>query len=598
MKKAINIISVFLSFFPVAAFSAILKDKLPLMSLSNSIFSLILYAGSFFLIRYALKNSNKRLAAICVPLGLVFSVFSVCGANVYLTKSMLIAESSTILNIIGIFPLFYAVISVLIKNIPAVNRIGFLENSRLFNRELSAKSTFFIVWTIIFAAWLPTLLAAFPGMHGYDSVYQVSRYINNSVTSDHPPIHTYFLGFCVVTLGNLFGSNEIGMCIYSVFQMLCMSAIFSALYCCFIRNRLPALVRILILMVFMFLPINAIMSVSSTKDVIFSGMFAMSVMMMLQIAEKPDILKSKKFCTAFILVLFAMCIFRNQGIYVLIFGMLFAFVLLRKYFKQLLAITMITVIMFGIYQGPVCSMISEKSPKTLREMMSVPCVQLSRAMIYNDDEISDDEKNLISEYIPKYSAYLVDPGISDVMKNCLDTDRIKENPIEFAKLWIKVGIKCPLTYIDAFARLTIGLWYPDMNYRDAGAYHPYWEYYSTGKLVQFDENEYLIIKQQPVKGFERLNKFYYKLSYENSYQSMPVISMLFSSGFAVWCLLLYIAICIYRKKYRHLFPAAFITGLLLTLLLGPVVLLRYVYPIMLSVPLLFASAVSFEDSRP
>lgn len=598
MKRAINIISAFIGFFPVAVFSEILKDQLPLFSLSNSIFSLMLYAGAFFLIRYALQNSNKRLAAVCVPLGLVFSVFSVCGANMYLTESMLIAESSTMLNIIGIFPLFYAVISIIIKNLPAINRIGFLENPRLFNSKLSAKSTFFIVWAIIFAAWLPTLLAAFPGVYGYDSVYQVSDYINNSVNSAHPPIHTYFLGFCVVTLGNLFGSNEIGMCIYSVFQMLCMSAIFSALYCCFIRKRLPALVRILILLLFMFLPINAIMSVSSTKDVIFSGLFAMSVMMMLQIAEKPDMLKSKKFCAAFILVLFAMCIFRNQGIYVLLFGVLFAFVLLRKYLKQLLAITMITVIMFGIYQGPVCSMISEKSPITVREMMSVPCVQLSRTMIDNDDELSDNEKKLISEYIPNYSAYLFNPGISDIMKNCLDTDRVKKNPIEFAKLWIKVGIKCPLTYIDAFARLTIGLWYPDMNYRDAGAYHPYWEYYSTGRLVHFDENTYLLIKQQPIKGFGWLNNFYYKLSYENSYQSVPVISMLFSSGFAVWCLLLYIAICIYRKKYRHLFPAAFITGLLLTLLLGPVVLLRYSYPIILSVPLIFASAVSFEDSKP
>ena len=243
-------------------------------------------------------------------------------------------------------------------------------------------------------------------------------------------------------------------------------------------------------------------------------------------------------------------------------------------------------------------MISEKSPKTIREMMSVPCVQLSRAMLYNDDELSENEKDLICEHIPDYSTYSFNPGISDLMKRSLDTDWIKENPIEFAKLWIKVGLKCPLTYIDAFARLTIGLWYPDMNYRDTGAYHPYWEYYSTGKLVRFDENKYLILKQNPVNGFEWLNKIYYKLSYENSYQSVPVISMLFSSGFAVWCLLLFIAICIYRKKYRHLFPAAFITGLLLTLMLGPVVLLRYVYPIIISVPLLFASSVNFEDSRP
>ena len=73
--------------------------------------------------------------------------------------------------------------------------------------------------------------------------------------------------------------------------------------------------------------------------------------------------------------------------------------------------------------------------------------------------------------------------------------------------------------------------------------------------------------------------------------------MLFSSGFSVWILLLYIAWCIYKKQYKLLFPAAFLVGYWLTSLVGPVVLYRYVYPIMVSIPILIAKAITQNEAN-
>ena len=79
-----------------------------------------------------------------------------------------------------------------------------------------------------------------------------------------------------------------------------------------------------------------------------------------------------------------------------------------------------------------------------------------------------------------------------------------------------------------------------------------------------------------------LADFYDKLSYENTYQKIPVVSMFFSSGMTCWIMLLYAGWCIYIKKYKHLVAFTFVFGLWLTLLLGPVVLYRYIYPIVIS----------------
>ena len=175
------------------------------------------------------------------------------------------------------------------------------------------------------------------------------------------------------------------------------------------------------------------------------------------------------------------------------------------------------------------------------------------------------------------------------MKNTFNTDCFRDNPKEFVKLWVKVGIKHPVTYIDAFARITIGLWYPDMNYKDEKAYHPYWEWKSTGQDDPDRFKGYVLIERKPIGIFKWLENINDDLSYENSYQAIPVISLLFSSGIVIWGILYYSLMVVYYKKYKYLVVSAVPFILWLTLILGPVVLYRYIYPMAVTIPVFFAS---------
>lgn len=594
-KYKINLISLILSFISTVTTPFVLKENAE-YCLSNSLFSIVLWIGYFVILKTALKNYEKRLSIISLMTGVIFDCFMVIGKNIYIVNESGLARISTWLYILGILPVFYSGTLLFIKYLPKLNEYFiFYSDDMESKNEWSRRKKFFIIWGIIFSSWMPALLASYPGVYGYDSIYQVLEYLTNHIQLAHPPMHTYLLSLCVVELGKVLGSHEAGMFCYSLFQMLCLSATFSILYTIYIRTRASKLIRRFILLFFMLFPTNMIMSFSATKDVLFAAFFALSVMLLLMLAEKPELIKSMKYDISICFVFILMATWRNQGIYVIALTTVLAILLMWKYKKRILIVFTATMMFVLFYTNYVCMWFGIESVNSLKEMMSVPCVQLSRVMLYEKEILTESESELIQEYIPDYEAYSYNSGISDKMKKSLNTGRIEENPIEFVKLWLKVGMKCPITYFDAFARLTIGYWYPDMNYRDVEAYHPYWEYYSTGILQEFDNNKYLLLEQKPVKGLEWLNEEFYELSYENSYQSIAIVSLFFSSGLSVWLVIFYIAICIYRKKYNYLVPAGFVFLFILTLLLGPVVLYRYIYPVCLACPLLLISAINFKN---
>ncbi len=578
----------------------ILKSSTEQFPISNSILSILVFIAIFFTIKCAIEVTNKRLFVIASVLGIFFSICLNLGTNLYKYEQTGINNIVTWSHVFFLWPMLIAVLILLLNYLPKINEMGKNEKVEKFLSKIENKKyIFFIIWGVIFIAWIPGIIAANPGVYGYDSVYQLKYYITGNFNLHHPIIHTYLLGFFIVTLGkNIFGSYETGMLLYSIFQMLFMSLTFAIIYTKYIMKRSTLFIRMCILLLFMFFPLNAIMSFSATKDVIFAGFYALVIMQFLKISENNELLKHKRVVISVIITTFFMLIFRSQGKYIFIFGMIFAFFFLRRYWKSLTIIILSVIILFSIYSGPVTKLMGGKEDtRMINEMMSVPCMQLSRTMLNNKEELNEEEIELIEKYIPNYKDYRYFSGISDNMKNSFNSKLFKEKPSEFIKLWIKVGIKCPISYIDAFARITIGLWYPDMNYRDYEAYHPYWEYRLTGEKNAERFKGYILLDRKTPQGMKWLSDIYEDLTYKNSYQSIPIVSMLFSSGFMVWCVFMYIAICIYYRKYKHLVAVSFIIGLWLTLLLGPVVLYRYIYPIAVCIPMLIVSVLDFNKKE-
>ena len=73
----------------------------------------------------------------------------------------------------------------------------------------------------------------------------------------------------------------------------------------------------------------------------------------------------------------------------------------------------------------------------------------------------------------------------------------------------------------------------------------------------------------------------------NCYLDIPVLRYLFMPGIWVWLYLLLCGWLVIRREYARCLPLALVLGYYGTLLLGPAVQLRYIYPMMIAFPFVF-----------
>ena len=593
-----------LAYFAILSLSRMLvraENFQPL--LDNSIFSIFIWLAIWKFFLETSKLIQRRALIFSLILGGIFSAFMVLGVNILYEETTGINHAKTFGIILGGTP-FFAAFLIWIFNF-------FDEFKISANESVDVKKFFLISWALIFAAWIPGLLAQFPGIFAYDSTGQIVLYRDSLIHFMHPPIHTALFGFCTSTLGEFLGSYERGFLIYTLLQMLILAAVEAAILAYMAAQNLPKVFRICWLIFFMFFPLNSIMAISATKDVLFSAFFAAMLLIFFMLKENP----SKRFYAVAILICFLCISFRSQGIYVFAFGIFFGILIMKAQRRQLFKIAAASFGLYFLYVNILTGFFDGKRDfvYSLHEMVSVPVVQISRVAVLRQNELSVAEIELIKKYIPSFEDYRAENlrGCSDPVRGLFQAQLFYDNPREFLNLWKDFALKYPLDYFDAFCRLTCGQWYPDLSFRKYYDGQPYFQYESFKRDAEnyvvvergdrqdrlfFDDgtSSVILIQNKTFKGFNWLHDFYFRLAYKNSYERVPVISMLFSAGFTFWLILILIFYCAYKKYWRALFPAAFIIGLWLTMILGPLTLYRYTFPLLLTIPIFLTYILNRE----
>ena len=292
--------------------------------------------------------------------------------------------------------------------------------------------------------------------------------------------------------------------------------------------------------------------------------------------------------TWFLYVLWAalLLLFRNNAVYAFVLTVPVIALGVRRIngsvfveWKRYLVCTMAALILFaacstalkiatGAYNG---------SP---REMLSVPLQQMARTRVKAEETLTPEMRRELEKYLPSewvFAAY--DPYLADPVKN---RAVIHDDPVGLIKTWMKLGIKHPQIYIDAFLDNSVGYWFIE-DRTHARIYGIGTEsgfgYLSTDNRTmpagcEITEHSYL----------PKVRAFMERIVSDNSYQKLPVIRVIFAPAFYWWMLCMYIAVAIYRRKYRLLLPIVFLVIYYMTLLLSPTVLIRYMYPFVVTVP--------------
>lgn len=457
---------------------------------------------------------------------------------------------------------------------------------------------FFMTQIAIGFIWgLMYVLGAFPGVYGYDAIYQIRDFAQGSLTDHQPVIHTLMLGFSVFTLGHkTLHSDALGLAIYCVLQIYLMSfllswAITKLVSLGFVKS---AIFLFLVLLLF---PYNYLLACSTTKDSIFACSFILSVVYAIEfhMCLRSGGNLSWAWGLQFAFVIFFGCLFRNNAIYAYTLYLLFTIVVCRKQRKRICLAALLVLVGWMLYTHPIYEALGVQR-EGHASMLSVPAQQLARAATTNRRDLSAGDLQEIAAYYPTWQQYRL--GIADDVKKSLNEQLFASDPIAFFRLWLKVGLKAPLSYIDAFLVLSLGNWYPDMQYPVPDGYHPYLEYGRTYDLngsswVWNTEDYYEAGNGDSNLVYVWLNPpsalvaRYFSWVAAGGLLEIPVLSLFANPAIPVWVLFAFILFTRRDGQSRFLIGPVFLCLMYwITLMAGPTVLFRYSYCLLLAVPVL------------
>lgn len=316
---------------------------------------------------------------------------------------------------------------------------------------------FLLSWIIILACWLPCYLAFCPGVYVYDINTQTDIiYGVWSISNKQPLIHTIWWYACIL-IEKYTGISELALVVYSISQMMIVSAIlaYTIYYLCK-QNYHPVCIW-LTLIWYAVSPRLALFSIITTKDVVFSGLFLLITLKIINLLEDEEVFQNKRYSFSLFIIAGFFCLFRSNACHILIALFICIWIKWRKKALYLLMALGTVILLYMVMTGPFFRHFEiANSPK--HEALSVPISQLANAYINYPGCLNEEERVLIAEYIPDVEKY--NPRIADPIKDTFDDIRYKNNSKEFWKLWSQVFLKAPIAYINAFLSLNISYWYP------------------------------------------------------------------------------------------------------------------------------------------
>ena len=452
------------------------------------------------------------------------------------------------------------------------------------------KRTLLLTWAVLFLAYIPTFLASFPGFFTYDAEWTVYIVTTEHYLAHMPVVYVVLFGWFIRIVFSITHSYNAAIAIYILGQMLFISACFAYMLS-FLRSI--GVKRWICNLGTAFLALSPTVSMfvcCSTKEGLFAGGVILMVTLLLDLARDEERFwqsgqKKACFIGAALLTLF----FRKDGIYGLtVFLFCFAVVYRKSWRKWLLSVLSIFLVYVVTTQGLMTAFHFEKGP--VREMLCVPMQQLARTYTEAKADFSEEDLETLYSLIPEVFLKNYNPKLADDVKVNFMEDNFKAEPGKYISLWFRTGIAHPDIYLNSFLVNTYGYWYPN-TYPDGyrGKF--------LGDGVYEDSSYFAFITEKPgvrMHLLPVLERFYEKVSLEIYQQKVPVLSMIFSIGFWHWIYFftaLYLLIRGYRRQALALMPM----GLMyLIMLLGPIVLIRYVLYLFFGVPIVLALLLDAE----
>ena len=454
----------------------------------------------------------------------------------------------------------------------AINRLVVLLDGKIVNDykflNVINDRAFGIFLIALLIMWLIALLALWPGLCTYDAPKRLEQlFWRKELIAHYPVLHTLLMQGCIELCDALGAGFEEGILLYSIIQAvivaLCIAYALSYIY----KKMNCRWLSLICLIVIGANPVIQMLIFTTTYDIIFGGMLlVMTVLLVDSAIYSEEFFRSKLKMVALSLFAFLMCMFRNQGIYTLVLLLPFAVIAWKRYRLKMALILLIPIIITKVVTGPIydAANIAKVNP---REALSMPIQQMAYVATQHPDRIEGDEYEVLYQYIPASYIQLYNIEIADPVKAGFNPEEFSNNPVDFFKIWGRIGMRNLSSYATAFVALNYGYYY----LLDTA-------YYETFLLMNDEDNEGMIVLTD--SKLPLYEKYLEDVAADGNYKGIPMVSQ--ALPFILMMIGMYVSLV--RRRYKELVLLLLPFGYFGTLLIGPVIGIRYVFPILILIP--------------
>ena len=544
----------------------------------------------YFIYKFYQKSTIIHKKKFLKVLSLILAFFMIFGNSFMCVGSTALIFKNigyfllSLIMYIGYYYLFLVLISYLFRFLDK-NNFSEENKEKKDNKFVAAfkKHPFLFSLCFIVICWLPYIISYYPIILSPDPSFQIRQFFgirtkyadyailldeNVVMTNHHPVTHTVLLGGCL-KLGTMIGNDNLGLFFYSIIQISVLASVLAFSIYYMQKMGLKTKYLIGVLLIYALVPMFPLYAMSGVKDVLF-GAFIFLYFIFLH-----NLVKTK--CEGYkwwnylliIILLILICLFRNNGIHVLILSLPFTLIIARKKWKQLLTVMVCVFGFYGVFDKVILPYY-KITPGSVREMLSVPFQQTARLAKYHGDEFTEEEIATIDKILGYDDlAERYDPELADPVKNEFNKYATDEDLKEYFKVWFNGLIKHPGTYIEATMNNVYGFFYPEKT--------KWYVYYNFDNRITENGFDYHYNSLETSRNILS--------EYAVAFPYIPGIGLISNIGFNVWIIFTLFAYAIYKKLYKNILVLAPALILILVCVVGPAnTYFRYALPFIFAMP--------------
>lgn len=426
---------------------------------------------------------------------------------------------------------------------------------------------YFLILISILILWLPYTMSFFPGGIYSDTLSSINQAKGVSRLNNHHPLMYAMLLKPFFILSD----NQLAMEMFTIFQIVVMAVVCGYVAYWIYKRNISFIYVILTTLFFGLFCLIPLYAVSIWKDIPFCLALVLYILNIGDIVKEPKKIENMKGILYYIFLSLMVSFFRNNGKYIILGTTIILLLTYRKNIfntlKKFTIISLVVIILTFIVQGPIYDhfKLNTEFVENLGVLLQQICYVVS-----NDGEITEEQYEFINNIYPIENIKEdYNPCIVDVIKwsQNFNSKYLEEHKNEFIKVWLEIFFRNPKACIKAQLLNTVGFW--DINKATMDAY--------INPTMWGGGNSYGGIVQ----------KDYIEILTNKSIRNILIPKKAISSAIFLLITMIGALMTIYKRKYRNflMYVPAFITWITIMLAVPLAYSLRYVYILVLMIPI-------------